>query len=259
MKKTRLKLLSILSVLSLAFFLSACDDKPSVQKETKPFVVQKNIMPPAPAAESAKPVPSIIEKKSDIPAKVLIPEELKSEELKSEELKPENLKIDTTDKVDQPDKIDKTDISVQKETIDSGPLSKALTTLEPNDTQKTEHYDAEGKIDPFKPLIQDKTEESIVVNDNKPKRILTPLEKIDLSQIRLVAVILMKNKKIAMVEEGSGKGYEVGIGTYIGKNQGRISEILSSSIVVKELIKDYRGRLKEQKQEIKLHKKSDEE
>ena len=48
--------------------------------------------------------------------------------------------------------------------------------------------------------------------------------------------------------------WEVGIGTYIGKNQGRISEIRQNSIVVKELIRDYKGRLKEHVQEIKLHK-----
>ena len=89
-------------------------------------------------------------------------------------------------------------------------------------THKTEHYNSQGKIDPFKPLIQDKPEEKFVKR-TRPKRILTPLEKIELSQIRLVAVILMKNKQIAMVEEASGKGYEVGIGTYIGKNEGRVS------------------------------------
>ena len=123
------------------------------------------------------------------------------------------------------------------------------------DDEKGEHYDSKGKTDPFKPLIQDKPEESRpVVVDKRPKRILTPLEKIELSQIRLVAVIIMENKQIAMVEEASGKGYEVGIGTYIGRNQGRVSEILSSSIVVKELVYDFKGRLKERVQEIKLHK-----
>ncbi|MCK5696380.1 MAG: pilus assembly protein PilP, partial [Desulfobacula sp.] len=120
------------------------------------------------------------------------------------------------------------------------------------DIQKKAHYASQGKIDPFSPLIQDKSEESRPVVDEGPKRILTPLEKIELSQIRLVAVIIMKNKRIAMVEEANGKGYEVGIGTYIGKNQGKVSEIKSSSIVIKELVKDYKGRLKEQVQEIKL-------
>jgi len=117
-----------------------------------------------------------------------------------------------------------------------------------------EHYDSQGKIDPFTPLIQDQSHVTTPVVDKKPERILTPLEKIELSQIRLVAVIIMKNRRIAMVEEASGKGYEVGIGTYIGKNQGKVFEIRKSSIVVKELVKDYKGRLKEHVQEIKLYK-----
>ena len=121
--------------------------------------------------------------------------------------------------------------------------------------KEREHYDSKGKIDPFEPLIQEKPpQEDKPVVDNRPKRILTPLEKIELSQIRLVAVIIMKDRSIAMVEEASGKGYEVGIGTYIGKNQGKVFEIRESSIVVKELVKDYKGRLKERVREIKLHK-----
>ena len=39
--------------------------------------------------------------------------------------------------------------------------------------------------------------------DEKPKRILTPLEKLELSQIKLVAVILMKDRQLAMVEEST--------------------------------------------------------
>jgi len=127
------------------------------------------------------------------------------------------------------------------------------------DKEKNQHYDAQGKIDPFRPLIQEKPEETLPIVDPGPKRILTPLEKIELNQIRLVAIILMDKKQIAMVEEANGKGYEVGIGTYIGKNQGRVSEIKNSSIMIKELVKDYKGRLKEQVQEIKLHKNDNEE
>ncbi|MCK4768404.1 MAG: pilus assembly protein PilP, partial [Desulfobacula sp.] len=56
-----------------------------------------------------------------------------------------------------------------------------------------------------------------------------------------------------------GKGYEVGIGTYIGKNRGKVSEIKKSSIVITELVKDFKGRFAEQAQEIKLHKIDNEE
>lgn len=128
------------------------------------------------------------------------------------------------------------------------------------DMEMDEKYDSQGKIDPFRPLIQEKSEEIMPnIVDDQPKRILTPLEKIELSQIRLVAVIISKNRRIAMVEEANGKGYEVGIGNYIGKNQGKVSEIKNSSIVVTELVKDFQGKLKEHVQEIKLHKIDNEE
>lgn len=124
--------------------------------------------------------------------------------------------------------------------------------------QETEHYDSKGKIDPFESLIQDKPVEPSPADD-QPKRVLTPLEKVGLNQLRLVAVILMEKRQLAMVEEASGKGYEVSIGTYIGKNQGRVSEIKESSIVITELVRDFKGRLKERVQEIKLHKIDNEE
>lgn len=134
---------------------------------------------------------------------------------------------------------------------------ETLVPVDLNQETELSRYDARGKIDPFIPLIQETVEETPAVEDTGPKRILTPLEKIDLSQIRLVAVLQMKDRSIAMVEEASGKGYEVKIGTYIGKRQGRVSEIKDASIVVKEPVRDYKGQLKEQIHEIKLHKLSD--
>lgn len=139
---------------------------------------------------------------------------------------------------------------------------KKIARIQKQQTSKNiiEHYNSTGKLDPFIPLIQEKSQISKSSGNipKKKKRILTPLEKIELSQIRLVAVIIMKDKSIAMVEEASGKGYEVGIGTYMGKKEGKVSKINRDSIVVRELVKDYKGRLKEQFQEIKLHKMDNE-
>ncbi len=146
----------------------------------------------------------------------------------------------------------------KQDSLGNEPSNQAMTGLNEIDVQidseKLEHYDFQGKIDPFKPLIQEKPDPPENIADKKPTRILTPLEKIDLGQIRLVAVIIMEKKQIAMVEEASGKGYEVGLGTYIGKKQGRVTEIKNSSIVITELNRDFKGRLTEHIQEIKLHK-----
>ena len=216
------KIILLILAFGFIFLISACDDQPHATKKSAPDEVSGKISLP------------IVQNK---PLKDGKPKEDKKGEL--------NLKNDQTPKGEAK--------------VETGVASVHQVSEQKPDVQKKEHYDSRGKIDPFKPLIQDKPEESRPVVDEGPKRILTPLEKIELSQIRLVAVIIMKNKRIAMVEEANGKGYEVGIGTYIGKNRGKVSEIKSSSIVIKELVKDYKGRLKEQVQEIKLHKIDNEE
>lgn len=115
-------------------------------------------------------------------------------------------------------------------------------------------YDYGKRVDPFVPLIQKKDVSAVPAEaKNTPKRILTPLEKLELSQIKLVAVVLMDDKQLAMVEESSGKGYEVTVGTYMGRNGGQVSAISRDRIVVKEYVKDYQGKRKERFQEIKFH------
>ena len=169
-------------------------------------------------------------------------------------------------KIKQP--VDKNPKTIEKK--NTSPLKNAATS-KPEPQQATPekeqsqtptlaaHYDAAGKIDPFKALIQEAPEPAKSASKKKPDRLLTPLEKIELSQIRLVAVITTKTKRIAMVEEASGKGYEVGVGTYIGRQQGRITQIKDSSIVVKEPVRDHMGKISERVKEIKIHKKDIEE
>ncbi len=120
----------------------------------------------------------------------------------------------------------------------------------------SEVYVAKSMVDPFKPLIQEKKEipDLEIKKPEKPQRVLTPLEKMELSQIKLVAVVIMGDRKIAMVEEATGKGYEVGIGTYMGKNAGQVVDILFDTIVVKEIVTDYKGNHTERLQEIKMQK-----
>ena len=143
---------------------------------------------------------------------------------------------------------------ISKQTVKFDKLDPAVQTNKRQEQKITAHYDSSGKVDPFKALIQEKPELPKASNKMKPERILTPLEKIELSQIRLVAVIITKSRRIAMVEEASGKGYEVMVGTFIGKNQGRITQIKDDSIVVKEPIKDLMGKFSERIQEVKIHK-----
>lgn len=111
-------------------------------------------------------------------------------------------------------------------------------------------YDPKSRLDPFVPLFQEKPAQ----RPDRPRRILTPLEKMTLSQLTLVAVVMGEDLKLAMVEEATGKGYEVEIGTYMGKNGGQVVDIQSDRIIVREMVTNFKGIVTERFEELKLHK-----
>jgi type IV pilus assembly protein PilP len=116
-------------------------------------------------------------------------------------------------------------------------------------------YNPEGKLNPFEPLFR-KEPESISVKEKKSKRRtpLTPLEKMDLSQLKLSAILLAPSGSRALVQETSGKGYIVKKGTYIGINSGKIVEILEDQIIVEEEAEDIYGKVSIVKKSLKLQK-----
>ncbi len=236
--------ISIVIIAVLGFF-TGCEKQAETKKPARaPVIVSGKILPPSPGKTGEKP---ILQPKSVGPTKTDQAQTLPKPDVK----KPDAQKTDTQKTVQVPFG-DVTKKSLKNEQKIEGTQSGKLEI-----TEEVTPYDSTGKLNPFLPLIQEKEEKSVTgsVVDEKPKRVLTPLEKLELSQIKLVAVILMKNRQLAMVEEATGKGYEVNIGTYMGKNNGQVSKIKQSSIVVKEYVKDYKGKLQARFQEIKLQKK----
>ena len=82
----------------------------------------------------------------------------------------------------------------------------------------------------------------------------TPLERIDLSQLKLVGIIMASSGNRALVEESSGKGYVIKKGTYIGINSGKVVKIKKEKVVVEEEFEDVFGKTKLHQREIKLPK-----
>ena len=111
---------------------------------------------------------------------------------------------------------------------------------------------------PFLPLFSDAPVASKgkakIKRRSRPERERTPLEKVDLSQLKLVATLRAKSGNKALVEDSTGKGYVVNKGTYIGINFGSVVEITDQSVVVEEEIETISGDVKIQKREIKLQK-----
>lgn len=119
---------------------------------------------------------------------------------------------------------------------------------------KEQFYSRKGRIDPFEPFLRQPepdvpTEEQARLERRTPR---TPLEKIDLSQLKLTAVLRTPTKTKALVQESSGKGYIVSEGTYIGNKGGQVSEISKNQIMVEEKYLDVFGKVSVRERELKL-------
>ena len=117
-------------------------------------------------------------------------------------------------------------------------------------------YEPEGKIDPFISVFE--AQEPTEIDTEKgqtPKRIpQSPLEMVDLSQLKLTGVILDPSGNRALVQDATGKGYVVYMGTYLGNREGQVTKILQDRLIVTEKTQDQLGRQVNAEREIKLPK-----
>lgn len=100
-------------------------------------------------------------------------------------------------------------------------------------------YNPAGKADPFKPFIQ-----LTPVKASAKTAVQTPLQNYDLSQLKLVAVISTPEGNIALVEDSVGKGYFLKKGTWVGKNDGKVTKILKDKVIIEETYQDILGQTK---------------
>ena len=109
-------------------------------------------------------------------------------------------------------------------------------------------------MNPFDPLVREKPTVAMAKSKRKKRIPRTPLEKIDLSQLRLVGIILASSGNKALVEESNGKGYVIRRGTYIGTNAGKVVKIQRDKVIVAEEYEDVVGNVSLKNKELKLPK-----
>lgn len=119
-----------------------------------------------------------------------------------------------------------------------------------------EHYKLQGERDPFKPFEMSLPGE-LLVGEQKERTVLDPLQKLTLSQIKLVGVILGTPNK-ALVQDTSRIGYIVTEGTRMGENSGIVTRITSSGVFIKQHFKDYLGRVNTREVVLSLRKEEGE-
>ena len=94
-------------------------------------------------------------------------------------------------------------------------------------------YDPVGKRDPFRPPRANQT---TLAGEAR-----TPLQRYDIGQLRLVAVIYDASTPRAVVEDDAGLGYIVRVGTPIGANGGAVKAIERGKLRVEEESIDFYG------------------
>lgn len=125
--------------------------------------------------------------------------------------------------------------------------SDSLTLPEKKPVQlETPRYSAEGKRDPFQPLALRPSVE------RRPRENLSPLERYELGQLRLVGIVWNIQEPTAMVEDTAGLGYIVKVGTSIGANEGKVKAIKPSEVVIEEIETDFFGNRKKREATMKL-------
>ena len=94
-------------------------------------------------------------------------------------------------------------------------------------------YDPSGRRDPFRPP---RASQTTLAGEAR-----TPLQRYDLGQLKLVAVIYNAQAPTAVVEDDAGLGYIVKVGTPIGANGGAVKAIEQGKMRVEEESIDFYG------------------
>ena len=201
--------------------VSGCGDKPEPLPPPKPVVFKKKISLPVQAGKSA------VEMAAKTPA----------------------AKAETKPAV-------KAQLPAKKPLV-KPQETEPKVTVEGLEQKVASLYNPKGRIDPFESIFAleiKRVEAGQQIRERK--RPLTPLEKVDLSQLKLVGIIVSPSGNKALVEDPSGKGFIIKKGTYVGTNFGKVVKIQKDKVIVKEEIEDLAtGLMKPQTTELILLKK----
>jgi type IV pilus assembly protein PilP len=116
------------------------------------------------------------------------------------------------------------------------PVTGAPIPKVPSLPTGNEPFDPSGKRDPFRPYVT-----SAELAARRSKERLSPLEKLELSQLKLVAIVWGMRRNHAMVEDPGGVGYVLRVGTKVGPNGGRVARITPDAVYVEESFRDAGG------------------
>lgn len=135
---------------------------------------------------------------------------------------------------------DKPEIRTKEDLDDTSALLKKNPEPEPS------KYVRKVNRDPFRPSsIQTRT-------SNRSRDNLSPLERFELGQLKVVGIVWDIKEPRAMIEDTAGLGYTILVGTPIGGSEGKVKAINRNEVVVEESFQDFSGKKKTREVLMKL-------
>jgi len=122
-------------------------------------------------------------------------------------------------------------------------LNASIKSAQPQIVPRTLKDDSR---DPFRPATLRK---KVVA---RPRENLSPLERFELNQLKIVGIVWDMNEPRAMVEDGTGLGYTIKRGAPIGTSDGVVKAIHRNEIIVEENYYDVYGARKKREISMKL-------
>lgn len=95
-------------------------------------------------------------------------------------------------------------------------------------------YDSTGKRDPFRSFVLDRLTQDEIEADS-------PLQQFELGQLTVSGVVWQADRRRALVLDPAGQAYVVKVGDHIGKNDGEVTAIDDSAMLVLESYVDFHG------------------
>lgn len=147
------------------------------------------------------------------------------------------------------DEFDDAPVAVVKKKDTAAPAA-----VEPEKRAEDQSYSYEVMVngtprrDPFNTYYQELNGGTDPVDTSK----LTELQKVELDKLKLVAVVVGTATPMAMVEDASGRGHTLKIGTLVGKRLGQVKHIRRGEVIVQEEFRDFTGKRIPQLKELKL-------
>jgi type IV pilus assembly protein PilP len=103
----------------------------------------------------------------------------------------------------------------------------------PQESAEDYRYNARGRRDPLEPLVKPERLDELRPKP-RPERPLGPLERFDLSALKLVGIVWGELGRKALIKAPDGKSYFANLETYMGKYSGKVIAIENDHLVIEE-------------------------